>query len=455
VSVADGANLPEARPLGPPPTFRSRAPRATAAVPIASADALVVRLVTVDLILLVLLQKFAVPLGGEAQISVLVLTHYSVMGVLLFARRAVIDPLRLIFYAAFMLLALLSQLLPDRSFSVPSLVLLVVTYAPLVAMLPIARVSYRRILLNFQWIVAGIALLVFFQHACQLAGLEMPTLEHIQPEATIYREYVYIQPLYWNAPFSKPNAFFLLEASHTSQMIAMGLLLELALFHRLRFILLFGGALIATFAGTGLLLVLLSAPFLMARLRPALIAALILAIPILLGLAAVTGWFEIVGKRMDEAEHQGTSAYGRFVAPIEVVCDMLEEGDPAKILFGLGAGSMEKRTGVLWLAFSKVFVEYGFIVFLAWLGFFSYVMFRSPVPWIVIWMTLIQYHLLNGSLLVPLHVILCHLLAAAYRFPPSEAAAAVGRFRGPRKSACNAPATVFAYRGIGVQRLNC
>ncbi|MEJ0071260.1 MAG: hypothetical protein WDO24_23740 [Pseudomonadota bacterium] len=216
---------------------------------------------TLDLILLVVLQKFALPLGGEAQISMVLLSHYAVLGVLLFARRATIEPTRLLLYAAFMLLALLANLLPDRSFSVPSLLLAAVTYAGLVPVMQIERTSYRRILLNFQRVAATLCLLVFFQHACQLAGLGMPTLENIQPEATLYHEYVYIQPLYWSSPYFKPNAIFLLEASHTSQFFAMALILELAVFFRLRYVLLFGCGLVATFAGTGLLLVLLSSPF--------------------------------------------------------------------------------------------------------------------------------------------------------------------------------------------------
>ena len=431
------------RPLGPPPSFRDRTARAVAAPAAAAADRLAVALITLDIVLMVVLQKFAVPLGGDAQVPSLLLAHYAVIGVLLLARRAVIDPTRLILYGVFMLLAVLSQIVPDRSFSVPSLALTLVTYAPLAAVLPIARASYRRILLNFQWIVVGVCLLVFFQHVCQLAGLGMPSLDGLQPEATIYHEYVYLQPLYWSSPYDKPNAIFLLEASHTSQMIAMGLLLELALFHRLRFIVLFGCALVATFAGTGLLMMLLSVPFLLGRVRPALIAACLLAIPVILGLAAVTGWFEIVGKRLDEHERQDSSSYARFIAPTQIVIDTIEQHDPDTILFGVGAGNMEKRPGVLWLAFSKVFVEYGFIVFLAWLVFMSWVLFRAPGAWIAAWMVAVQYHLLNGAFLVPLHVYLCWVLAAGYRLPPPVPVTSAAPARERAKSACQAPARAF------------
>jgi hypothetical protein len=441
VSLADGASLPGVRALGPPPTFatRPRAVAVTAALP----DALAVRLVTLDLILMVMLQRYALPLGGEAQISLVVLSHYGMLTVLLFARRATIDPTRLLLYAAFMILALLANLLPDRSFSVPSILLAAVTYAGLVPVLPIERASYRRILLNFQRVAAALCLLVFVQHGCQLAGLGMPTLEHLMPESMLYHEYVYIQPLYWSSPYFKPNAFFLLEASHTSQFFAMALILELAAFHRLRYVVLFGCGLVATFAGTGLLLMLLASPFLVARLRPAMIAACIVALPLVLGLAAASGWFEVVGKRLDEHERQGSSANARFVAPIEAVIETLESHDPEKILFGVGAGNMEKRPGVLWLAYSKVFIEYGSIVFLAWLAFFSYAVFRAPGLWVAAWIAAVQYHLLNGAFLVPLHVYLCWILAAGYRLPPLVPVTFAGRAGHRPKSACQAAVSVF------------
>lgn len=437
-----------ARPFGAPSRFRDRAhavpTRAQAGA--VSRDRLVVGLMTLDLVIMVLTQKFAVPLGGDAQVPLLLLTHYAIMAVLVLARRTVIDPTRLALYAAFMLLAIGSQLVPDRAFSLPSLALAIVVYAPLALVLPIERAAYHRILRNFQYVVAAICLLVFIQHAFQLTGHDMPTLENIQPEATVYHEYVYIQPLYWRAAFMKPNAIFLLEASHTSQMIAMGLIIELSLFHRLRYLTLFGCGLIATFAGTGLLMLALTSPFLLWRLRPALVVVMLLALPVIAAVAFASGWFDVIGKRTDEYEKQGSSAYGRFVAPVEILGDTLAQHDPATILFGIGAGNMEKRTGVLWLAFSKVFVEYGFIVFIAWLAFTSRVLFRTPGLWAAAWMVAIQYHLLNGAFLVPLHVYLCLVLTAGYRLPRAPAARPVtidGPRRAPAKSACKAPGLVF------------
>jgi hypothetical protein len=82
-------------------------------------------------------------------------------------------------------------------------------------------------------------------------------------------------------------------------------------------------------------------------------------------------------------------------------------------------------------------------VFLAWLAFFGFVMLQSPGLWIAIWMTVIQYQLLNGAFLVPLHVFLCYLLAAGYRFPPAAAVTIAGPSRRAPKYACKAPGMIF------------
>jgi hypothetical protein len=393
----------------PPVDAAAAPPRAAPAV-----DRLVVGFVTLDLVLMMLLQKFALPLSGDSQVSMLLLTHYGVLGALLFARRAVVDATRLATYGAFLVAALFGQIVADRSFGPTSLLLAAAIYGALVVVLPINRATHRSILASYQWVVVGVCLLVFLDHAIQLTGQDMPNIEKLQPDATIYHEYVYIQPLYWSSPYSKPNAIFLLEASVTSQLIAIALVLEVALFQRLRFLMLYGCALIATFAGTGLLLVLLASPFLLPRLKPALIAAGVAVAVVALGLAAASGWFEVVAKRLDEHEHKGSSANARFVAPVEIVAEVVG-GEPEAALFGLGAGNIERRPGVVWMPFAKVIVEYGLIVFVVWLAFFSHAILSTGVPFIAAWLALVQFHLLNGSFLVPLDVYLCVVLAAGYR----------------------------------------
>jgi hypothetical protein len=48
-------------------------------------------------------------------------------------------------------------------------------------------------------------------------------------------------------------------------------------------------------------------------------------------------------------------------------------------------------------------------------------MFRAPGLFLAAWIAAVQYHLLNGAFLVPLHVYLCFVLAAGYRVAPAPA----------------------------------
>ncbi|MBI3515455.1 MAG: hypothetical protein HY060_15555, partial [Proteobacteria bacterium] len=104
--------------FAPPAAAAEAPPRAAPTASAEGVDRAVVGFVTLDLVLMMLLQKFALPLSdsGEAQVSMLLITHYSVLGALMLMRRASLDAVRLAGYAAFLIVALLGQLWPDRSF---------------------------------------------------------------------------------------------------------------------------------------------------------------------------------------------------------------------------------------------------------------------------------------------------------------------------------------------------
>jgi hypothetical protein len=77
---------------------------------------------------------------------------------------------------------------------------------------------------------------------------------------------------------------------------------------------------------------------------------------------------------------------------------------------------------VLWLPLAKVVVEYGIIVFVAWFVFFAYAMFSTGSPFVPAWALFIQYHILNGSFLVPPNVFLCYVVVAAFVIRENPAA---------------------------------
>ena len=221
-------------------------------------DATLVNLLTLDLILTVLGQKVALPLGA-AQLQAVAVTNFAFIGLLLIWRRMTLSAVRCFLYLLTFGSAFLLQAFGPE-FSLGSLLLTCVTALPFLAVAPASRETYFACLRRFQLVALFVVAMVFLDHVTQLAGLGMPDLEKLMPERMIYVHYVYIQPLHWHSSWNKPNAVFFLEASFASQFLAIALVLELALFQRFRFVMLYASGLMAVFAGTGIVLVPRSRP---------------------------------------------------------------------------------------------------------------------------------------------------------------------------------------------------
>src|SRR3954463_10462164 len=108
---------------------RAAAARAPA---VGGVDRLVVTVLTVNLALIMMLQKWAMPLPGDNQVSMLLLVQYGIGALLLFAGRLRIDAQRLVLFVAFGGTAVGANVLADREFSMPSLILGLLIYAALV-----------------------------------------------------------------------------------------------------------------------------------------------------------------------------------------------------------------------------------------------------------------------------------------------------------------------------------
>ena len=386
------------------------------ALPVRVADrgALITNLVTIELLIVIATQKVAVPLGGEGQIQLALLIHFAFTALHAGYGILQVHAKRLAFYLVLMSAALIVHVLSGvASFSPTSLLLFGAIYINYAFVMRIDRAMYLRILKRFQLIALGVAGLVGFNWLTQFAGLGMPNIETFIPKLMLYNQYNYIQPIHWGSPYTKPNAFFFLETSHTSQFIAFGLIIELCLFQRVRYVGCLAVALLSTFGGTGMTLILLSAPFMLLYLRPVFAISLLVCAPLALVVASGIGLLDNIEKRSTEFSRDGSSANQRFVAPVEVMAEVLT-GDPDKAVLGIGAGNMPRALNITWNPMSKVSREYGFVVFGLWFFFMIYCLFGNGVPFIVSWIFFIQYHLLNGSLLVPLHTVYCILAASAY-----------------------------------------
>ena len=381
-------------------------------------DARVVRWFTIDLVLVVLTQKFAIPLGESGQIALALVIHLSIVAYLLLQGCVFVSGRRLVAFSVFAAIATIVQMrLPAPSFE--SLVLMLATASMFIFVTHVTADAFHLILDRFVRLALLAAALVGVDWAFQVLGSAMPSLEAIMPKALVYTQYNYIQPIVWGSPWVKPNGLFFLETSHVSQFIAMGLVIEGALFRRPLFAIALATGLLTTYGGTGMTLLLVCVLSLLVQMGSRFVLIALLAAPLLVGLASVAGVADNFMSRSGEFFEETSSGYNRFILPAKWTLDALT-GPQDRAWLGDGAGAMPKAAvddaggGLAWPPYTKITVEYGAIALIAWLVYLSMSVFGDGVPFVICWMAFFQYSFLNGSLNVPIHTIYCVLLCAGY-----------------------------------------
>lgn len=368
----------------------------------------------INVIAAVFLQRIVIPLGDQADISVLLPLAAASIGYLFMTGAAVIDTPRLIACLAFLAAAVISQVFGGNDFSMPSLVLLIALYIILPVRIGITAPDYARILVSFQYAMVAIAVATMAQYAVQLNGGPMPILEDVVPETMIVKDFVYLQEVMWSSGLMKPNGIFMLEPSFLSQFLALALIIEFWCFRRLLYILLFSGVLVVTFSGTGMLLatIMIGVMALRRGVSRHLIVVGAAAGFVVVGLV-LSGWFGAITGRVDEFSDPDASASLRFEAPFIRVYKTLTDGDPMVLLFGVGAGTIEE-VGFAWNPPVKVWIEYGVIVCLLYMIFMLTVFRKAPLPMLALALALEYFFFGGGSLLQPQMVCLCFFLACGY-----------------------------------------
>lgn len=387
-----------------------------AAAPAAASDRFTINVMTGVLWFSVLTQKLALP----GNIELPLLAFAGGIGLLAWRRRAFISPTRLMLLVALTGVICVEQAVfaARRDVSLPAMLIALGLYLLFVFVVPLERPQILQVLRRFQTVTLFIAAMVGLDWAFQLAGRPMPSFESFVPPSALYQAYNYIQPLTWGAAYMKPNGFFMLEASHTSQLLAMGLVLEICLFRRWAWIVALIVAQLASFGGTGFVLLLASlicvVPFyIRGRTLAMLIGVLILAAA---GASQTPVWHNF-SKRSSELTVRNSSGNGRMVEPYTFMADRIAN-NRRTLISGLGPGNGKlagDRTDDLVVnPISKAIVEYGLFAGLMWMLLLHVSVIRTAAPGVAAFVVLIQYDFLNGALIVPIHLVYCYVLAAAY-----------------------------------------
>jgi hypothetical protein len=231
----------------------------------------------------------------------------------------------------------------------------------------------------------------------------------------------------------KSNGFFFREPSFFSQFLALAMACEIARrrMERRRInlprVAVFGFAMLLTYSGTGLLTLFIALLFplgLKTVVRMGLLAMGAILIFWFLGQTLNLGF---TAGRINEFNTPGTSAYARFVAPMEFIKNNLG-GSFVSTIMGHGPGSVTRGAGAnAWYenanpTWAKLLIEYGVVGFATFTGLMFYSLWRSRAPvelvaamflgWLVIW---------GGIFLGPEMTGLIYVLAAAVpALPPSQ-----------------------------------
>ncbi len=319
--------------------------------------------------------RFGINLGTYS-LSFSLFAVYGLVAVALMSGNLAISPRRLLIYTAGVAVAIVSfvvntSLSPADRTSVTSLLLLAVIYLPLPFVLWPQENREQELL----WTMRAFSNVAFF---CALAGIAQFCAQFVIHGAWLFDFTRYIpaalqQTGVYNTVIPvghlyKSNGFFFREPSGASFIMALGLLVELAFFHRPTRMAALALALVLTYSGTGLLALLIGVVFSVRSHTVGRLSALL----IVAGLCAwAAGDFlnlSFTLNRINEFGEERSSAYLRYVAPMRLVSATLFE-NPWSFWFGLGPGVISRLSqtefGFHDPTWAKLLVEYGVLGFTA------------------------------------------------------------------------------------------
>jgi len=376
----------------------------------------------------IFLQRFGVPfgefgIGANLFVTLLALAAIGARGGL------VLDPLRAALVLVFLACAWFSVALNAGSASAPSAALVMLVYAPYALSLRDPDGVFEDCIAAFQAMVMVCAVAGIVQFIAQYAvdPALIFTFHGLLPEPILLKGWVNMQPMQWGGSTYKANGFFLNEASTFSQYLALAIVIEVLFFRRLPWLATFGTAILLSYSGTGLMLLVLLLPWvLLARRSYKVLAGLFAFGVVAVALGDLWNMQALVG-RAAEFGQTGTSATARYSAGGWLVSAYLMAWPP-DLLFGLGPGSFldtarlqsfEAHDAAIW----KLLFEYGLVGSIAFWLMFAVVLFdRVRARWVAAAL-MVGFLTFGGMMLDTRLQVLILLFCALTKLPEARAAA--------------------------------
>lgn len=343
-------------------------------------------IVYAPLVATTIFSKFAIPPFGARGLGIgLPLVFLALVSGLALGRVR-IHPGRVCFYALTVVALGILQILHEEPFSLMSFVYLAAVGATYTLIVPRATDTFSDAAGTFSNLVAFFAICGIVQFFLQFfvgAQYAFP-IENFAPENWVVHGFNYLNPLYFGSSIYKANGVFLLEPSFFSQLLAIGVLVELVTRQRASRFLILALAMIVSYSGTGLVILAFGLPAALLVNRRADLVALLVAVIALCAILAVPLRLDIFLDRIGEFGSPDSSASARFVSWVDLFQQTLFS-DTARAFIGYGAGAFREIAAqgsypVAEMLHSKIFIEYGLPGGALYIGFLLYCIFSASAP---------------------------------------------------------------------------
>jgi hypothetical protein len=347
------------------------------------------------------LAKIAPPvLGGARGLAIAFPLIVLALALGLLTRRLQLKPNRLALFLLMLSVLGMVQVLRDDGFSMLSVVLMSAVGLAFVPALREGGLNIDTALRLFCNVSALIALFGIAQFAFQfVAGPEWA----FPIESFVPREYRVLNindrvPLYYGASIFKANGVVMMEPSVFSQLCALGLTAELIGRNRATRLLVYAGALVVSYSGTGLVVLAVTLPLvvILHERWDLLLRGLIFLV--VLALFADPLNLEVTLRRTGEFDSTQSSAAMRFISWQTLFAERLWNS-PRAALLGHGAGTfadIAASYGASEMAHSKIIFEFGVLGGTLYFAFIIYCMLSSAAPW-VLRIGMVVTYFMNGA----------------------------------------------------------
>jgi hypothetical protein len=386
-----------------------------------------VRLCCTGLVAATALQRIRLPVGGIP--LALIVCSTLVVGA---ASNRVVRVRRRV-RGAFLLALLLAScasltlLLSGKSWSLGSLLLFVVLYAPLTTSVPHAsRQAFDRVCRFFVGMMGVFAVIGLLQIGSQLAGANYVDLVGMLPRSVVIQGFNTSYPIIYGSNIFRSNGVVFLEASFYSQFLALAILLHLRRRGGTFTLLLLLGAMASSLSGTGIMLLIVGLVTFVTRDRLRLFARAgrLVLLPAAAALFLLTPLGGLFVQRLTETGPDSSSNL-RFADPfVRLIFRPIGDLDVSGVLLGHGAGNadqgLEAGRGLQAPALIKAYFEYGLVAGAAMVGFLvSLFRWRRPATGLAI-VFVVLFTALSGALLLPVVVYTAFFLHMVW--PPASQA---------------------------------